>query len=157
MSDNHSSKAYRRRLTPIERFFTRSPFAIVTMVARIRGSVTESMVRDAVAKVRQRHPNLSARIIEDEDGTPWLTSEGAGEITVATVPRESDDHWLRVAQESSQIPSSSQHGRRCASSWCSPPARPSWSSYAITSFAMGCRWPIWHATCWCTSEIRLEK
>lgn len=98
------NEAYERELTPIERLFTRSPFAIVTMAARIRGLVTESMVRDAVAKVRQRHPNLRARIVEDEDGTPWLTSEGAGEIPVVTVYRESADHWIQVVQESSQIP-----------------------------------------------------
>jgi len=104
MSEDHTIKVYKRQLTPIERFFTRSPFSIVTMVARIRGNVTESMVRDAVSKARQRHPNLRVRIIEDENGTPWLTSEGAGEIPVATVPRESDDQWTRVVQESCQIP-----------------------------------------------------
>jgi NRPS condensation-like uncharacterized protein len=104
MSENHRIKNYKRQLTPIERFLTRSPFAIVTMVARIRGNVTEIMIRDAVSKARQRHPNLRVRIVEDENGTPWLTSEGAGEIPVTTVPRESDDHWIRVAQESYQIP-----------------------------------------------------
>ncbi len=104
MSENHRIKVYKRPLTPIERFFTRSPFSIVTLVARIRGNVTDGMIRDAVSKVRQRHPNLRVRIIEDENETPWLTSEGAGEIPVATVPRESDDHWIRVVQESCRIP-----------------------------------------------------
>jgi len=104
MSENDKAEAYKRPLTPIERFFTRSPFSIVTMVARIQGSVTEGMVRDAVSKVRLRHPSLRVRIAEDEAGTPWLTSEGAGEIPVATVPRESDDHWMRVVQESCRVP-----------------------------------------------------
>ena len=104
MSENHRSKVYERESTPIERLFARHPFAIVTMVARIRGNVTESMLGDAVSRVRQRHPNLRVRIVEDENGNPWLTSEGAGEIPVQTVPRESDDHWIRVIQESGQIP-----------------------------------------------------
>jgi len=104
MPENHSTEAYKRPVTPVERFFTRCPFSIVTMVARIRGNVTESMVRAAVAKVRQRHPNLRVRMVEDQNGTPWLTSEGAGEIPVATVPRESDDHWIRVVQQSCQVP-----------------------------------------------------
>ena len=56
---------YERKITPLERFFTRSPFSIVTMVARIRGRVTEDMLRSAVYKVRQRHPNLRVRITED--------------------------------------------------------------------------------------------
>jgi len=104
MSDNHRNKLYKRELTSIERLFNRHPFAIVTMVARIHGNVTESMVRDAISKVRQRHPNLRVRIVDDENGNPWLTSEGAGEIPVETVHRESDDHWIRVVQESCQIP-----------------------------------------------------
>jgi hypothetical protein len=104
MSDNRPLHVYQRQLTPIERWFTRSPFAIVTMVARIRGNVTESMVRSAVSRVRQRHPNLRARIVADKNGTPWLTSEGAGEIPITTVPRESDEHWIRVVLESCAVP-----------------------------------------------------
>jgi hypothetical protein len=97
-------ETYKREITSIERLLHRHPFAIVTMVVRIRGNVTGSMVTDAVSKVRQRHPNLRARIVEDANGNPWLTSEGAKEIPVETVPRESDDDWIRVVQESSQIP-----------------------------------------------------
>jgi hypothetical protein len=104
MPENHNNKVYERALTPIERLLHLHPFAIVTMVARIRGNVTESMVQDAVSKVRQRHPNLRSRIVEDESGNPSLTSEGAKEIPVETLPRESDDHWIKVVQESSQIP-----------------------------------------------------
>jgi hypothetical protein len=74
------------------------------MVARIRGQVTESMVRHAVSKVRQRHPHLRSRIVDDEKGNPWLTSEGAGEIPVETMQREPDDHWIRVVQEQCQVP-----------------------------------------------------
>ena len=88
----------------MERLFTRHPFAIVTVVARIRGHVTESMVRDAVSKVRQRHPNLRVRIVDDENGNPWLTSEGAGKVPVETVSRESGDHWIQVVRDSIQIP-----------------------------------------------------
>jgi hypothetical protein len=47
MPENHRTEAYKRLVTPVERFFTRSPFSIVTMVARIRGNVTESMIRAA--------------------------------------------------------------------------------------------------------------
>ena len=95
---------YSRPITPIERFFTRSPFAIVTMVARIRGEVSASMVRAAVDRVRRRHPNLRCRMVEDGSGTPWLTTAGAGDIPVTVVPREGDDHWMRVVQESCRTP-----------------------------------------------------
>jgi hypothetical protein len=62
------------------------------------------MLRDAVAKVQQRHPNLRVRIREDDDHDPWFTSEGAEEIPVEVVRRESDDHWIKVVQEGCQIP-----------------------------------------------------
>jgi hypothetical protein len=76
----------------------------VTMVARIRGQVTESMVRDAVSKMQKRHPHLRSRIVDDEKGNPWLTSDEAAELPVETMQRESDDHWIRVVQEQCQIP-----------------------------------------------------
>jgi hypothetical protein len=37
---------------------TRPPYSIVTVMARIRGDVSESKLREAVLKVQQRHPNL---------------------------------------------------------------------------------------------------
>jgi hypothetical protein len=104
MSADHGAKRYERKVTPIERLFTRSPFSTVTMIARIRGTVTESMLRSALSKVRQRHPNLRVRIVEDDDRDPRFASEGAKEIPVEIVPRESDAHWIRVVQESCQIP-----------------------------------------------------
>jgi len=102
--ENPNAKGYQRKVTPVERLFTRSPFSTVTVVAWIGGNISESMLRDAVSKVQQRHPHLRARIVEDGDGEPWLTSEEAGEISVELVPRESDDHWIKVVQESCQIP-----------------------------------------------------
>lgn len=97
-------REYERRITPIERLFTRSPYSTVTLVARTRGEISQSDLRNAISKVQQRHTNLRVRITEDADGQPWFTTEGAGEIPVEIVPRESDDHWIRVVQESSRIP-----------------------------------------------------
>ena len=104
MSENDSNQAYKRSLSPVERLFIRHPFAIVTMVARIRGNVTETMVSDAISKVQQRHPHLRSRIVDDGQGNPWLTSEGSGAIPVQTVQRESADHWIGLVQESCQVP-----------------------------------------------------
>jgi NRPS condensation-like uncharacterized protein len=104
MTEEGLSEEYQRRITPVERVFTRSPCSIVTLVARIKGDVSERLLRDAVGKVRQRHPNLRVRIAEDADGQPWFTSEGAEEIPIEIVARESDVHWIEVAQESCRIP-----------------------------------------------------
>jgi NRPS condensation-like uncharacterized protein len=97
-------KNYSRKVTPLERWFTRSPYSIVTIVARIEGSVTEERLTNAVSKVQQRHPNLRVRIEEDDNHDLWFTSEGAQDIPIEIVPRESDDDWITVYHEAVQIP-----------------------------------------------------
>lgn len=95
---------YERRITPIERLFTRSPFSTVTVVARITGNVSESILSGAISKVQQRHPHLRVRIAEDANGEPRFTSQSVGEIPVKVVPRASDSQWIGLVQEACQIP-----------------------------------------------------
>jgi NRPS condensation-like uncharacterized protein len=97
-------KRYERRVTPIERVFRRSPYSVVTLVARIQGHVTKGLLTNAVSRVQERHPLLRVRIVEDDNGDPWFTSEGVGDIAVEIVSRESDDHWIQVARETGQLP-----------------------------------------------------
>jgi NRPS condensation-like uncharacterized protein len=104
MSENQTLEEYKRKVTPIERSLSLSPFSIVTMVARIKGHVSESMLIHAVTQVRQRHPHLRVRIVEDSDHDLWFTSEGAGEIPVEIVPRESEDHWIKVYHKVCRVP-----------------------------------------------------
>ena len=104
MSEYQNLEKYERKVTPIERSLSLSPFSIVTMVARIKGDVSESMLTHAVAQVCQRHPNLRVRIKRDSDHDLWFTSEGAGEIPIEIVPRESEDHWIQVFHEACRIP-----------------------------------------------------
>ena len=87
MSTKQQIAHYDRKMTPVERFFARSPFSIVTLVVRFKGSVSAEDLKNAVAKARQRHINLRYRIIEDENDTPWFTTEGTGEIPIEIVPR----------------------------------------------------------------------
>jgi NRPS condensation-like uncharacterized protein len=74
------------------------------MVARVRGDVSGRMLADAVSRVQQRHPLLRARIAEDSDHDLWFTSEGAGEIPIEVVPRESEEQWIQVFHEACQVP-----------------------------------------------------
>jgi NRPS condensation-like uncharacterized protein len=104
MLENQSVKEYERKVTAAERFFARSPFAIVTMVLRIKGHVSEEMLRRAVTRVQQRHALLRVRIETDADHTPWFTSEGVQEIPIAIVPRESEDDWVKIHAEASRLP-----------------------------------------------------
>ncbi len=95
---------YRRAITPIEALLARSPFAVVSIVARLRGHVTEGTLRDALVQVSRRHPNLRSRIVDDAGGNLWLTSDGASELEVTCVPRQSENHWIRVVQDSCRTP-----------------------------------------------------
>jgi hypothetical protein len=95
---------YERQITPIERYFRWSPYSIVTMAARIKGEVSETMLRNAVARVRNKHPNLRVRIREDADRVPWFTARGAGDIPVEAVPRKSGDSWIDVHRAACRIP-----------------------------------------------------
>ncbi len=104
MSEDQEAVAYERKATPAERFFTRSPFSIVTMVARIKGSVSGDLLKNAVAKVQQRHALLGVRIKDDDDHAQWFTSEGVQEIPIEIVPRKNEDDWIRIHADASKIP-----------------------------------------------------
>ncbi|MFH2131307.1 MAG: condensation domain-containing protein, partial [bacterium] len=95
---------YERKVTPVERIFSLSPFSVVAVVARIQGEVTHSMLSKAVSRVQQRHALLRVRIKTDNDPVPWFTSEGVEAIPVTALPRESAEHWMNVYHEECRKP-----------------------------------------------------
>ena len=104
MSENLKAKKYERKVTGAERFFSHSPFSIVTMVARIKGNITEEMLKNAVVKIQQRHVLLNVRIKEDDEHALWFASEGVQEIPIEIVPRKSENDWIKIHAEASKIP-----------------------------------------------------
>ncbi|MGD8821201.1 MAG: condensation domain-containing protein [Anaerolineae bacterium] len=104
MSQDQNVKAHQRKVTAAERFFARSPFAIVTMVLRIRGHVSEGVLRRAVAKVQQRHALLRVRTESGADGALRFTSEGVQEIPIKIVPKESGEDWIEIHAQASKVP-----------------------------------------------------
>lgn len=104
MSENHQIKKYKREITSAEQFFMRSPFSIVTMVARIKGNVTGEMLKDAVVKAQQRHALLRVRIKKDGNQHWWFTHEEVQEIPISIVPRTSKDDWISIHKEALRMP-----------------------------------------------------
>jgi NRPS condensation-like uncharacterized protein len=104
MSEYESTIGYERKVTAAERFFARSPFAIVTMVLRIKGYVSEQMLRQAVSMVQQRHALLRVRIETDTEHAAWFTSDALQEIPIEIVPRESEDDWIEIHARASRLP-----------------------------------------------------
>lgn len=104
MFENLEVKKYERKATSAERLFTRSPFSIVTMVARIKGNVSGEMLKKAVVKAQQRHALLRVRIKDDKDHAQWFTSEGVQDIPIEIVARKSENDWIKIHAEASHIP-----------------------------------------------------
>jgi NRPS condensation-like uncharacterized protein len=104
MADNPQVEKFKRKVTSAECFLARSPYSIVTMVARIKGQVSEEMLRDAVGLVQQRHALLRVRILYDEEHALWFTSEELQEIPIEILPRESKDDWIRIHVEALKVP-----------------------------------------------------
>ena len=95
---------YERKVTAFERLFHYSPFSIVTVVARIKGNITVDMLMNAVEKAQRRHTNLRVRIRTDPEHVPWFTTDDVKEIPIEIISRESENHWIKVHHEASQIP-----------------------------------------------------
>lgn len=104
MENNINLKKYERKVTGAERFFSHSPFSTVTMVVRIKGQVTESMLKNAVVKVQQRHTLLQVRMKEDQKHDLWFTSEDVEEIPIEIVPRKSENDWIKIHADGSKVP-----------------------------------------------------
>jgi NRPS condensation-like uncharacterized protein len=73
------------------------------MVAKIKGNVSEMMLKNAAEKVQQRHALLRVRIREDQDGALWFSSQGAREIPIEVVPRQTENDWIHVHAEGAKV------------------------------------------------------
>ena len=89
-------KMYKRKISAWERMMNHSPYSVVSMLVRIKGQVTEQMLRDAVKKLQSRHTLLGVRVEIDSEGTPWFTSEGIKEIPIEVLPRKDNNSWIEI-------------------------------------------------------------
>ena len=104
MSEISDAMNFERKVTAPERFFSRSPFSIVTMVARIRGYVTGEMLEQAVGKVQQQHALLRACIKEDTEHNLWFSSGGVQGIPIEIATRNDEQDWIAIHSEAMKIP-----------------------------------------------------
>jgi len=86
---------YERKLNSFERRFFRSPNQTISIVAKLKGYISEDHLRRAIYKVRQQHPLLGVRIYVDEKSEPWYTNENVPENLLKVVQRTSDKDWNR--------------------------------------------------------------
>ncbi len=103
MNKNVNLQKYERKVTGAERFFSHAPFSTVTMIARIKGNVTEEMLKCAVEKVQQQHTLLRVRM-ESRGDELWFTSEGVQEIPIKVVTRTSENDWIKLHADGCKMP-----------------------------------------------------
>lgn len=95
---------YKRKLTTVEHLFAYSPYSLVAVVARIKGTITLEHLKRAVPKISQKHILLQCKIINDNSGSLWFTSDTTGAIPVKSIKRTSDSQWMNVVETESKIP-----------------------------------------------------
>lgn len=95
---------YKRKLTTVEHLFAYSPFSLVAVVTRIKGTVTPEQLKFAIPQISKKHILLQSKIINDSSGGLWFTTESVEDIPVKSINRTSDSHWMKVVEEESKIP-----------------------------------------------------
>ena len=95
----HPQKGFQRKLGGPERRFLRLPNANIVMGARIKGEVSQDLIKSAVMKVRQKHPLLGVCMHLDDDASGWFIQDNVPEIPIEIRPRANDEDWVNVAVE----------------------------------------------------------
>ena len=101
---------FRREILPFERRFLRSPAANISLLARVKGSISEEEFRAALRKVEKMHPLMRVRVELNERQEGFFTSEGVPEIPVNVVPRASDEDWMEEMRRLHLEPFSMERG-----------------------------------------------
>lgn len=90
-----------RRLCPTERGFWKfdqAASANAVVSARIRGSLTDAALREALAALQARHPYFQARIEVDDRGQPFFHFGDVGPLPLRVVHRPADE-WVDAFEE----------------------------------------------------------
>jgi len=82
-------------LNSFERRFFRSPNQTISIVARVKGYISEEDLRAALYKVRQQHPLLGVRIYMDDNGEPGYINDNVPENPLKVIQRTSEEDWNR--------------------------------------------------------------
>jgi hypothetical protein len=105
-----NTSRYIRKLSNLERMYLWSPYSDVSMVARIKGNVSEEKLLSALNIVLQMHPLAGAKIVFDDDYNAWFSTDNVCKPFFKTVNRVSDTQWLEELQCEIQIPFNPETG-----------------------------------------------
>ncbi|MBU7031272.1 MAG: hypothetical protein HXS53_01960 [Theionarchaea archaeon] len=104
MTDNTTGITFfQRSVTPQERRFLMAPTSHISLGLRIRGTLSEKLLRDAVKKMLITYPLFGVRIVWNDE-VDRSTTEGAAEVPVLVYTRESEKSWLEVLNREHSYP-----------------------------------------------------
>jgi len=77
---------------------------IIKILATIDGEVDPERVRQALPKLKKRHPLLGSRMILDQEGQAWLVTERVPDFELQVYEKRGDLDWLERISEQDRIP-----------------------------------------------------
>ncbi|GAB1539314.1 condensation domain-containing protein [Scytonema sp. NUACC21] len=90
-----------RKLGPIENLFEIAHDLggmILVNIARLEGSITPNIVREALDLVQKHHPMLQVYITESVDGF-YFQSKDTSKIPFRVVDKQHEEQWIELAQD----------------------------------------------------------
>lgn len=85
-----------RRMNILERVFYMVPGYKVSISARIEGAIDEERFRKAIAKIQEIHPLLRSRVVFDDTGNAFFTTDHVQPAEVHILEMSADEHWYEV-------------------------------------------------------------
>jgi hypothetical protein len=87
-----------------------APFYTDGMTARIQGRVPHGLLAASLQKLKVLHPILASRVIMNDRGNAWLTSEGVGEFPLEVCEMNTDGDWQKVLLRHERLPFNMEQG-----------------------------------------------
>ncbi len=85
-----------RRMNMLERVFYMVPGYKVSISARLEGDVDEERFRKSILKIQDIHPLLRSRVVFDDNGNAFFTTENVQPIDVSVVDMTTDEQWYEL-------------------------------------------------------------
>lgn len=82
-------------MVPFERRFFRSPTQTISIIARVKGFISEEDLKKALYKIREQHPLVGVRVYLDENYDAWYTTENVPENPLKVLQRSSEKDWYQ--------------------------------------------------------------
>lgn len=82
----------------MEKLNSRAKTWNIVTISRIKGTLNETIIRQALDTIQSRHPRLNSRIIRFQNSL-YFQTEGTTKIPLRVVKKFDEQHWQDVAQE----------------------------------------------------------